>query len=94
VVLGDLSCALPLEDLCYGCVVFPSFFILVADAVTVAVAAAVTSCASFVVCYLALVMRLSCASSMVLLSCLPSLGFDKKKISICYQGFFIIGLLL
>jgi hypothetical protein len=62
--------------------------------VTVAVAATVTSCASFVVCYLALVMRLSCASSVVLLSCLPSLGFDKKKISICYQGFFIIGLLL
>jgi hypothetical protein len=29
--------------------------------------------------YLALVMRLSCASSMVLLSGLPSLGFEKKK---------------
>jgi hypothetical protein len=39
----------------------------------------VASCASFVVRYLALVMRLSCASSVVLLSCLPLLGFDKKK---------------
>jgi hypothetical protein len=74
--------------------VFPSCFIPVVDAVTVAVAAAITSCASFVVCYIALVMRLSCASSVVLLSCLPSLGFDKKKISIFYQGFFIISLLL
>jgi hypothetical protein len=58
------------------------------------IAVVVTSCASSVVRYLALVMRLSCASSVVLLSCLPSLGFDKKKISICYQGFFIVGLLL
>jgi hypothetical protein len=62
--------------------------------VSVAIADAVTSCANFVVHYLALVMRLSCASSVVLLSCLPSIGFDKKKISIFYQGFFIIGLLL
>jgi hypothetical protein len=72
--------------------VLPSCF--VPDAYTVAVADAVTSCASFVVCYLSLVMCPSCTIFVVLLSCLPSLGFDKKKISIFYQGFFIGGLLL
>jgi hypothetical protein len=70
--------------------VLPSCFVPVAVAVVVGVVVAVavyscsyqlpvTSCASSVVRYLALVMRLSCASSVVLLSCLPSLGFDKKK---------------
>jgi hypothetical protein len=53
----------------------------------------VASCVSSVVHYLALVMHLSCDSSVVLLNCLPSLRFDKKKICICYQGFFIVGFL-
>jgi hypothetical protein len=61
--------------------VLPSCFVPVTIAVTVAVAVAlaVTSYASSVVRYLALVMCLSCASFVVLLSCLPSLGFEKKK---------------
>jgi hypothetical protein len=61
--------------------VLPSFFVLVAVAFIVAVATAyeITSCVSSLVCYPTLVMRLSYASSVVLLNCLPLLWFSKKK---------------
>jgi hypothetical protein len=52
------------------------------------------SCASSVGHYLAIVMCMSCTSSVVLLNCLPSLGFEKKKIIIFYQCFLIVGFLL
>ena len=47
--------------------------------VPVVVALTVANYANSVVHYLVLVMRLSCVSYVVLLSCLPLLGFDKKK---------------
>jgi hypothetical protein len=47
--------------------------------VAVTVAIAVTGCQCAMVRYLALVMRLSCANSVVLLNCLPLLGIDKKR---------------
>jgi hypothetical protein len=68
--------------------------VAVAVTITIVVVDAVTDCAISVVRYLALMMPLSCASSMVLLNCLPFLGFDKKKISIFYQGFFIVDFLV
>jgi hypothetical protein len=49
---------------------------------------------SFLWCDLSLVMHLSFANSSVFLSCIPSIGFEKKNISIFYQGFLIARFLL
>jgi hypothetical protein len=52
-----------------------SIVVTLVDVVTVGV----TSCSSSMVHYPSLVMHLSCASFVVLISCLPLLGFEKKK---------------